>query len=136
MHCQGFYAQKLEMHAFLYRLDFMEAHTISIEPALRYIQVFIDGTLIAESSGALQLYETPLPPVFYFPRGDVNMDILKRSDKTTRCPFKGDAAYYSIQHGDDLIENAIWTYENPSENVSVIKAYLAFDPQKVVITAE
>lgn len=114
----------------------MEAHTISIEPELTNIHVFCDGALVAESSGALALHETPLPPVFYFPRGDVNMDILTRSGKTTHCPFKGDASYYHIKLGKELLRDAVWTYENPVDNVADIKAYLAFDPDRVEIKTE
>ena len=44
----------------------------------------------------------------YVPLADVDMTVLKRSSHKTRCPFKGEASYYSIVTADG--KNAIWTY--------------------------
>ena len=39
--------------------------------------------------------------------------LLERTEHTTHCPFKGDASYFSVRVGDALLENAVWTYEDP-----------------------
>jgi uncharacterized protein (DUF427 family) len=49
----------------------------------------------------------------------------------THCPYKGDAAYYSIPIGGAKSENAVWTYEDPYEAVANIKECLAFYPSRV-----
>lgn len=84
------------------------------------------GAVLGESDNALELTETGYPPVIYFPRDDIAMAFLDRTDKTTHCPHKGDANYYSVVTKSTTLENAVWTYENPPEDVARIKDHLAF----------
>lgn len=84
------------------------------------------GAVLGESRNALEMREGDYPPVIYFPRGDIAMDFLDRSDKTTFCPHKGDANYYTIVNKSSRSENAVWSYETPLESVARIKGYLAF----------
>lgn len=86
------------------------------------------GAVIAESSDALELIEGSREPVIYFPRGDVAMAFLDRTDHTTTCPHKGEASYFSIDAKNRTLENAVWSYENPKDDVSAIKDHLAFYP--------
>ena len=71
---------------------------------------------------------TVAPAVYYIPRKDVKMDRLVRTTHRTYCPFKGYAAYYSLRDG---AENAVWTYEKPYDEMSVLRELLAFYPEKV-----
>ncbi|MEY8830558.1 DUF427 domain-containing protein [Sedimentitalea sp. XS_ASV28] len=84
------------------------------------------GAVLGETTAALELSEGDLAPVIYFPRDDIAMAFLDRTDKTTHCPHKGDANYYSIVNKSSVDENAVWTYENPLEAVAEIKDHLAF----------
>ena len=84
------------------------------------------GAVLAESSNALELTEGDYPMVIYFPRSDIAMAFLERTDKVTNCPWKGDANYYSIMNRSATIENGAWTYENPTEAVAEIKDHVAF----------
>ncbi|MEL6167903.1 MAG: DUF427 domain-containing protein [Pseudomonadota bacterium] len=84
------------------------------------------GAVLGETQSALELVEGSYPPVIYFPRADIAMAFLERTDKTSTCPHKGDAAYYSIVTKSTVIENAAWTYEAPKEDVARIKDHLAF----------
>ncbi len=84
------------------------------------------GAILGESSNALELREGDLEPVIYFPRADIAMAFLDQSDKTSHCPHKGDATYYSIVNMSSVTKDAVWSYENPIEAVSEIKGYLAF----------
>ena len=56
------------------------------------------------------------------------MDRLVRSNHRTYCPFKGHASYYSLKDGP---ANAVWSYEQPYEEMTVINERLAFYPDKV-----
>lgn len=84
------------------------------------------GAILGESTNALELSEGDLDPVIYFPRSDIALAFLDRSDKVTHCPHKGDANYYSIVNRSSVTENAVWTYEAPIDAVAEIKDYLAF----------
>ncbi|MBE1295594.1 DUF427 domain-containing protein [Phycobacter azelaicus] len=84
------------------------------------------GAVLGETSRALELSEDGYEPVIYFPREDIAMAFLDPSSKTSHCPHKGDASYFSIVNKSSVTENAAWSYENPIEAVSEIKGYLAF----------
>jgi uncharacterized protein (DUF427 family) len=106
-------------------------HPISIEANLSRVVVTVGGQVIADSRAALTLREASYPPVQYFPREDVDMAALTRSEHTTYCPYKGEASYYSIPAGGDGSLNAVWTYETPFEAMAQIKDYVAFYPDRV-----
>ena len=103
-------------------------HRITTNPAGVRVRVKLDGEVIADTRDAIRLEEGDYPAVYYIPRKDVKMDRLVRSKHQTVCPFKGTASYYSLKNG---AENAVWTYETPYDEVSVIKERLAFYPDKV-----
>jgi len=106
-------------------------HPISIEASRSRVVVTVGGRVIADSRSALTLREASYPAVQYFPRGDVDMAALTRSEHTTYCPYKGEASYYSIPAGGDRSRNAVWTYETPFEATAQIKDYVAFYPDRV-----
>jgi uncharacterized protein (DUF427 family) len=106
-------------------------HPITIEPTAGRVVVTLGGRTIADSSNALTLREATYPPVYYIPRADIDMALLERTDHGTHCPFKGDAAYFSITEGGDRSVNAAWSYETPFEAVGAIRGHLAFYPDRV-----
>jgi uncharacterized protein (DUF427 family) len=108
-------------------------HPITIERNPNRVQVHAGGTTIADTADALTLREANYPPVHYILRADVDMAQLERSDHSTYCPYKGEAAYFHIAALGDKGANAIWTYEQPYEAVGEIAEYLAFYPDRVEI---
>lgn len=106
-------------------------HPITIEKTPLHVRVIIAGRTVADTTDALTLREASYPPVQYIPRKDVDMSLLKRSDHTSYCPYKGDASYYSVIPGGDRSINAIWTYETPYPSVAAIKDHVAFYPDRV-----
>ncbi|PDS31057.1 DUF427 domain-containing protein [Rhizobium phaseoli] len=106
-------------------------HPITVEYNPCRVVVTLGGRTIADSRDVLTLREASYPPVQYIPRRDVDMSLLRRTDHSSHCPYKGDAAYYSIVPGGERGENAVWTYEAPNAAVSNIKDHLAFYPDRV-----
>ena len=82
---------------------------------------------------ALILKEASYPAVQYVPRSDANMELLQRTERTTHCPYKGDASYYSVVADGKTLENSIWTYETPFPAMTEISGHLAFYPDKLKI---
>ena len=108
-------------------------HPITISPAEKHIRVMAGDIVIADTTQALSLKEASYPAVLYIPRGDADAKLIEKTSRTTHCPYKGDASYYSIHAGDTVLDNAIWTYETPFPAMEGIKDYLAFYPDKVTI---
>ena len=104
---------------------------IEIVPHPKRVRVMFAGKVVADTTAALRLQEEANPPVFYIPRADTDMSLLRRTDHTTHCPFKGDASYYSIVTGERTADNAVWTYEQPFPLAVPVGSYLAFYGSKV-----
>jgi uncharacterized protein (DUF427 family) len=108
-------------------------HPITIEPAARRWRAFFAGHVIADSADALILKEADYPPRVYFPRADVSMEYMSRTDRGSHCPYKGDAAYYTVLMDGQFAENAVWTYEQPFPAMEAISGRLSFYPDKIEV---
>ncbi|MFI4965728.1 MAG: DUF427 domain-containing protein [Caulobacterales bacterium] len=108
-------------------------HPITIEPAANRWRAQFSGHVIADTDAALILREASYPPVVYFPRADVAMAYMSRTDRTSHCPYKGDAAYYTLLMDGHFAENAVWTYEDPYPAMEAIGERLAFYPDQVEV---
>jgi uncharacterized protein (DUF427 family) len=106
-------------------------HPITIERNAKRVIVTLDRQVIADTRDALTLREANYAPVHYIPRRDVDMAALDRSATQTYCPYKGEAAYFSIPAGGERSVDAIWSYEAPYDAVAGIKDHLAFYPDRI-----
>jgi uncharacterized protein (DUF427 family) len=106
-------------------------HPIDIAPTQSRVVVKLAGRVIADTHDALTLREASYPPVQYIPRKDIDMSLFERTAHQSYCPYKGEAAYYSVPAGGERAINAAWTYEAPYEAVTEISEHLAFYPDRV-----
>ena len=108
------------------------AHKIKIRALSGTWAIRAAGAVIAETRSALELIEGQSLPVMYFPRDDIAMALLDYTQKTTHCPQKGDARYFSIITKNKPIENVAWSYETPAKEMLLIKQHLAFHPNEKI----
>lgn len=106
---------------------------ITVTPASGTWVVRAGGAVIGETKQALELREGSYPPVIYIPRSDMAMPFLDTSTKTTHCPHKGTASYFSIIAKSGPIADAAWSYEDPLPAVTAIKDHLAFYTDRVTV---
>jgi uncharacterized protein (DUF427 family) len=106
-------------------------HTITTEPTTDRVRVVHAGETIAESTRALVLHETGLPPRYYLPPEDVRMDLLEFTDFSTTCPFKGEASYWTLRIGDEVLTGIAWSYQQPLEDRADITGLIAFYADRV-----
>jgi uncharacterized protein (DUF427 family) len=104
---------------------------ITIAPNPNRVIVRQGGVVIADTTRALVMRAPGTADQPYIPREDVDMTRLVRTDLVTHCPYKGDATYWSIRSGPRTVENAVWSYEAPYDEMAPIKGYLAFYPDRV-----
>ncbi len=100
---------------------------VTVGPSPQRIKAVFNGETVADSTRALVMNETRLPHVFYFPREDVRMDLLTRTDQRTNCPFKGNASYWSLQVDGSSAPDVAWSYEDTFDEASTVNDYIAFD---------
>lgn len=111
----------------------MAADHIKIRPATGTWVVRAAGAVIGESTRALELTEGAYPPVIYFPRADLAMAFLESSATTSRCPFKGEAQYFTIIAKSGPLVDTAWSYQDPLPQVAAIKDHIAFFGEKVAV---
>ena len=98
-----------------------------LEPTPKRIRVEVGGELIADSRRAMLLHESGLQPIYYFPPEDVRDEFLEPSDRHTHCPKKGDASYFTIRAGGEVVEAGAWYYPDPLPDApSLLKDAIAF----------
>lgn len=106
-------------------------YRVDLAASAERVRVRFNGKVVADSQRALIVRETTHDPVVYFPREDVRFDAMERTDHQTFCPFKGEAAYWSLRVADRVETNAVWTYEDPFDEVVGLKDYVSFHPDRV-----
>ncbi len=99
---------------------------MTLKPAGKPLRAVFGGATVAESDAALVLAETGCPPRIYFPPGSVRMDLLTPTEHKSHCPWKGDAAYWTLTAGGKTLENAAWAYPEPLAELAAIKDYVSF----------
>ncbi len=72
----------------------------------------------------------------YFPPEDVRAELLTPSERTTICPYKGTATYWSVTAGGETIADAVWTYAEPFEEVGPIAGLQSFLADGIVVELE
>jgi len=107
------------------------SRVIMVKPFEGRVKVRFADETIADSGNALLLEEETHAPVLYLPKSDVRMDLLVESDRSTHCPWKGDARYWSIRAGGREAQDAVWAYDTPLSGVAAIAGHMAFYETRV-----
>jgi uncharacterized protein (DUF427 family) len=110
------------------------ANHITLTPAKGPVTITAGDTTLGLTSAALEMKEGSYPAVLYVPRADIDMTKLQKTARSSTCPWKGVASYYSIHTGTGTLENAVWSYEAPLGDMAAIAGHLAFYPDKVTLT--
>lgn len=110
------------------------ASPITITPIAAPVTVSAGGVTLGVSHAALDLREGSYPPVVYVPRADIDMSLLEKTLRSTTCPHKGAASYYTVRAGGAVLDNAVWCYETPKAAVAAIAGHLAFYTDRISVT--
>ncbi|KAI0129139.1 hypothetical protein BJ170DRAFT_361534 [Xylariales sp. AK1849] len=115
---------------------------VEILHSTRSVKVFIEGVEVANTTSAQHLYETGLPTRYYLPATAVDPALLRDSETTTQCPYKGVASYYDVvlknEHVDKeekykAFKDVVWYYRTPTHESAQVAGHLCFYNEKVDI---
>jgi uncharacterized protein (DUF427 family) len=99
----------------------------------RQIRVSVGDVTLAESDATVIVFETGLPPRYYFPRTSVNFEHLTPTDTVTACPYKGrTSAYWSFPEVPDVA----WSYDFPTATLLPIANHVAFFNEHVDLSID
>lgn len=109
-----------------------------IKPVHSRVRIRLGDTVLADSSTAIRLLEVGkdfYDPMIYVAPQDISVVLEPVADRSSHCPLKGDAAYFSYagwtprDQGDYLA----WSYPEPLGFARDLKGLVAFNPGYVTI---
>ena len=95
------------------------------------LKVIGHGAVLAHTIKGYRTLETSHPPSYYFPPGDVAMDLLVANGHRSFCEWKGEAQYFDLHGNGQIIRNVAWTYPQPSAAFKYIRGHLSFYASRV-----
>ncbi|KAF9738946.1 hypothetical protein PMIN06_003563 [Paraphaeosphaeria minitans] len=72
----------------------------------------------------------------YFPPSSITSSAFTPTRTSTHCPYKGDAAYYSVTTNKTEVKDAAWYYPDPLPAYRKIKDHVAFYKGKADVKEE
>jgi uncharacterized protein (DUF427 family) len=111
-------------------------HRIDVRDSSRHIVVALDGETMAESDGAVALFEASLPTRWYLPLDDVRAELVVNDEVRTGCAYKGYASYCDVRVGDRLEPFLAWYYRDPLEGMERITGRVCFFNERVDISVD
>lgn len=111
-------------------------HRVDCRPTRRRLRVAVAGTTLVDTDTTVIVFETALQPRLYVDPSLVRTDLLRRTDTSTYCNYKGFAGYWAAVVGDTVIEDVAWSYPDPPPESLPIKGFLSFDATRADVVAK
>lgn len=107
-------------------------HRVDCRPTTRRLRVRLGDTTLVDTDDTVIVFETALAPRLYVDPSRVRTDLLRRSQTSTYCNYKGYATYWSAGEVADIA----WSYPDPPPESLPIKGFLSFDESKAEVIAQ
>ncbi len=111
-------------------------HRVDYRPTKRRLCVEVAGTTLVDTDDTVICFETAVSTKLYVDPALVRTDLLRRSQTTTYCNYKGWSTYYDAVIGDTVVEDVAWSYDDPLPESQAIAGLLSFEPTRVPLEAE
>jgi uncharacterized protein (DUF427 family) len=111
-------------------------HRVDCRPTTRRLRVTAAGTALVDTDETVIVFETALDARLYVDPSHVRTDLLRESNASSYCNYKGPATYWSAVVGDTVVDDVAWSYSDPLPESSPIKGFFSFDPARADVVAE
>ncbi|BDX33090.1 hypothetical protein TUM20985_36370 [Mycobacterium antarcticum] len=111
-------------------------HRVDCRPAKRRLRASVAGTVLVDTADTVVVFETSLAPRLYVDPGVVRTDLLRRSDSTSYCNYKGQATYWSMAVDGTVHDDIAWSYADTPPETLPIRGYLSYDETRADVIAE
>ena len=99
-----------------------------VESSSERVVVELGGVRVADTTSALRLLETSHPPTYYLPRASFIVGSLRPSAGSSRCEWKGQAAYLDVLGGQVEAARSAWYYPRPVSAFASLRDHIAVYP--------
>lgn len=96
------------------------------EPSGAHILIEHGSAIVADTRASVRTLETSHPPTYYIPPADIAAGILRRTDGSSFCEWKGAAVYWDVVIGDIVLLRVGWSYPSPSRAFTLLRDHVAF----------
>ncbi len=97
----------------------------ALQPVPQRILIRLGGFVVADTTRALRVLETHHAPTYYLPPEDVEA-ILRPTQGSSICEWKGLARYYDVIAGAATATRAAWAYDRPTARFASLAGHIAF----------
>jgi uncharacterized protein (DUF427 family) len=111
-------------------------HRVDCRPTDRRLRVVAAGTVLVDTTDTVIVFETSLQPRLYVNPTHVRTDLLRRTDTTSYCNYKGYATYWSAAVDDVTVDDVAWSYSDTPPETLPIKGFLSFDETRADVVAQ
>jgi uncharacterized protein (DUF427 family) len=111
-------------------------HRVDCHATTRRLRVVLGGVVLVDTDDTTIVFETTLEPRLYVNPQHVRTDLLRRTNTTTWCNYKGVATYWAAFAGEIVVDDIAWSYDAPLAESAGIAGYLSFDLGKADVSAE
>ncbi|ORW00320.1 DUF427 domain-containing protein [Mycobacterium kyorinense] len=111
-------------------------HRVDCRPTRRRLRVEVAGTMLVDTEDTVIVFETALAPRLYVDPSLVRTDLLRPTETSTYCNYKGTATYWAAVIGDTVVDDVAWSYPDPPPESLPIKGFLSFDASRADVVAE
>ena len=111
-------------------------HRVDCRPTNRRLRVSVAGATLVDTVDTVIVFETALEARLYVDPSVVRTDMLRRTETSSYCNYKGYAMYWAAVVGDTVVDDVAWSYEDPPPECLPIKGYLSFDATRADVFAE
>jgi uncharacterized protein (DUF427 family) len=111
-------------------------HRVDCRPTQRRLRVSVNGIVLVDTHDTVIIFETALEPRLYVDPSQVRTELLRQSDTTSYCNYKGFATYWSAVVDNLVVEDVAWSYPDPPPESLPIKGFLSFDATRADMVAE
>ena len=75
-------------------------------------------------------------PRLYVEPSVVRTDLLRPTETSTFCNYKGYASYWAAVVGDTVVDDVAWSYRDPPPECLPIKGFFSFDATRAEVHTE
>lgn len=96
------------------------------EPSARHLRIEHGGLVVADTRAPVRTLETSHPPSWYVPPDAIAPGLLQPSPRRSLCEWKGEAVYWHLDIGGELLRDVGWSYPDPTRAFAGLRDHVAF----------